>query len=132
MIRWPVMSGRVMRRRSRMGRGCRTDHFCTIVSSYGPAAVSRTAILSVSVYSPLAAIDVTVPETSGGTMMRCFTSGVSRTSAMPWPAVTLSPGLTSGSNGHRFFVSSGSTFSPRLIHAPLWAWMLGSGRWMPS
>ena len=49
MMRWPVMSGSAMRIRSRIGRGTRTGHCWSIVTSRGPAGVSMTATVSRSV-----------------------------------------------------------------------------------
>jgi hypothetical protein len=103
-----------------------------MVMSLAPAAVVTTAIVSRSVYSPLPAIDCTVPLIPGGTMILWRTSGVSATSPMVRPPLTVSPGFTAGSKVQARVMSRGSTFSPRRIHAPLRACMPGSGRWMPS
>ena len=64
--------------------------------------------------------------------MRCSTRAVSATVPITVPPATSAPATRAGTKRQRRAGSSGATFSPRRIHAPLWAWMPGSGRWMPS
>jgi len=118
-MRWPVMSGSAMRSRARMGRGTRTGHCWSMEISRGPDSVSTSARVSRKANPPGGTMERTVPLTSGGAMTRCRTNSVSIISPMPWPAKTCSPAFTNGVNCHCFAGSSGSTFSPRRIHAPL-------------
>ena len=109
---WPVISGISGSNFSLYGRPLRTGHFWSIWTSLIPSSVSISAIVSSTVYSAFAAIDLMVPSIIGGTIIFCKTADVSCTWPSTSPPTTLSPTLATGSKVHFFSLSIESTSIP--------------------
>ena len=65
-------------------------------------------------------------------MILCRMALVSWTVPSTSPAITLSPGLATGTKSHFFSRFSGDTSVPRVMQSPVRARISGRGRWMPS
>jgi len=131
MTRWPVMSGVDGLWRCAAGRRSRTAQRCIMVSSTSPWLFTRRAMTSVRLYSPSGASQASVPCTSGGTITRWATRGVSGTVPRIVPPLTR-PSAAAGVNAQRRWRSRGIAVTPRSIKLPEASASASNGRWMPS
>ena len=84
------------------------------------------------VYCPSFTTSKIVPFIFGGTIDLCVIAGVSGTSAIMVPPLTVSPGFTVICTSHSFEVSRESTLTPRLIYLPEFLAISLRGRSIPS
>ena len=77
-------------------------------------------------------IQVSLPDTPGGTMILWVTISVSCTVPSTSPPVSSSPTLATGVKAHSFSWSRASTMTPRGMRSPACSRILVRGRWMPS